>query len=96
MIIHPCLVLGIAAAVAGCAGKDWHDAGLPASERAALLLEQMTLEEKVGQMCQYVAPCYVPPGQGSPYKNIDATDGNLGNKDLADRYGAARSDHSCM
>ena len=68
-----------------CTRKDWHDTSLPASERARLLLKEMTLEEKVGQMCQYVAPCYVPPGQGSPYKNIDATDENLGNKDLADK-----------
>ena len=45
----------------------------------------MTLEEKIGQMCQYVGPCYVPPDQGSPYKNIDASDENLGNPDLADR-----------
>jgi beta-glucosidase len=30
------------------------DPSLPAAKRTALLLEQMTLEEKVGQMCQYV------------------------------------------
>ena len=49
-------------------------------------------------MCQYVAPCYVPPGQGSPYKNIDATDENLGNKDLADkiRRGEVGSFLHCM
>ena len=36
-------------------------------------------------MCQYVAPCYVEPGKGSARKNIDATDENLGNKDLSDK-----------
>ncbi len=79
------LLAGAVALAAACTGKDWKDASLPASERADLLLKEMTLEEKVGQMCQYVAPCYVPPGEGSPYKNIDATDENLGNKDLADK-----------
>ena len=81
-----------------CGKGDWHDASLPASQRARLLLKEMTLEEKVGQMCQYVAPCYVPPGEGSPYKNIDATDENLGNKDLADkiRRGEVSSFLHCM
>lgn len=81
-----------------CGKGDWKDASLPATERAKALLKEMTLEEKVGQMCQYVAPCYVPPGQGSPYKNIDATDENLGNKDLADkiRRGEVGSFLHCM
>ena len=84
--------------IVSCGKGDWRDASLPASERAELLLKEMTLEEKVGQMCQYVAPCYVPPGQGSPYKNIDATDENLGNKDLADkiRRGEVGSFLHCM
>ena len=85
--------------LAGSCGKgDWRDASLPAASRAELLLKEMTLEEKVGQMCQYVAPCYVPPGEGSPYKNIDATDENLGNKDLADkiRRGEVGSFLHCM
>ena len=79
------LVLGLAAVVMSCARKDWRDASLTAEERASLLLKEMTLEEKVGQMCQYVAPCYVEPGKGSARKNIDATDENLGNKDLSDK-----------
>ena len=81
-----------------CGKGDWKDATAPAAERAKALLKEMTLEEKVGQMCQYVAPCYVPPGQGSPYKNIDATDENLGNKDLADkiRRGEVGSFLHCM
>ena len=77
--------IGLVLLAASCGKGDWRDASLPAADRAKFLLKEMTLEEKVGQMCQYVAPCYVPPGQGSPYKNIDATDENLGNKDLADR-----------
>ena len=94
------LITGICilAVLASCGRKDWRDASLPSAERARLLLKEMTLEEKVGQMCQYVAPCYVPPGQGSPYKNIDATDENLGNKDLADkiRRGEVGSFLHCM
>ena len=58
---------------------------MPVDKRVKLLLKEMTLEEKIGQMCQYVGPCYVPPDQGSPYKNIDASDENLGNPDLAGR-----------
>ncbi len=92
------ILLWFAVSVISCGKGDWHDASLPASQRARLLLKEMTLEEKVGQMCQYVAPCYVPPGQGSPYKNIDATDENLGNKDLADkiRRGEVSSFLHCM
>lgn len=70
---------------ASCSGGDWHDASLPVEKRVKLLLKEMTLEEKIGQMCQYVGPCYVPPDQGSPYKNIDASDENLGDPDMADR-----------
>ena len=92
------ILLLLLASLASCGKEDWRDTSLPASDRAKLLLREMTLEEKVGQMCQYVAPCYVPPGQGSPYKNIDATDENLGNKDLADkiRRGEVGSFLHCM
>ena len=92
------LLIGIAILMVSCGKGDWRDATAPATERAKALLKEMTLEEKVGQMCQYVAPCYVPPGQGSPYKNIDATDENLGNKDLADkiRRGEVGSFLHCM
>ncbi len=92
------IIIGIAILMVSCGKGDWRDASLPAAERAKALLKEMTLEEKVGQMCQYVAPCYVPPGQGSPYKNIDATDENLGNKDLADkiRRGEVGSFLHCM
>ena len=92
------LFIGIAILMVSCGKGDWRDATAPATKRAKALLKEMTLEEKVGQMCQYVAPCYVPPGQGSPYKNIDATDENLGNKDLADkiRRGEVGSFLHCM
>ena len=92
------IIIGIAILMVSCGKGDWTDASLPAADRAKALLKEMTLEEKVGQMCQYVAPCYVPPGQGSPYKNIDATDENLGNKDLADkiRRGEVGSFLHCM
>lgn len=79
------MVLASLCALVSCATKDWRDASLPAEERARLLLKDMTLEEKVGQMCQYVAPCYVEPGKGAARKNIDATDENLGNKNLSDK-----------
>ena len=79
-VILACIFIG-----ASCSRGDWKDPSLPACERARLLLKEMTLEEKIGQMCQYVGPCYVPPDQGSPYKNIDASDENLGNPALATR-----------
>ena len=92
------ILLSLSVFLFSCGKGDWRDASLPAADRAKLLLKEMTLQEKVGQMCQYVAPCYVPPGQGSPYKNIDATDENLGNKDLADkiRRGEVGSFLHCM
>ena len=39
--------------------KSYKDTSLPPAERAALLLKEMTLEEKIGQMCQYVGPSHV-------------------------------------
>lgn len=78
-------VLGTAVLTAGCTKADWKDASLEPSVRARALLARMTLEEKVGQMCQYVGPCYVPPGEGSAHGNVDATDENLGHPDMADK-----------
>ncbi len=79
-LLIACIVLASA-----CSSGDWHDASLSPEKRVRLLLKEMTLEEKIGQMCQYVGPCYVPPDQGSPYKNIDASDENMGNPNLAER-----------
>jgi len=70
---------------AACSRGDYMDASLSPEVRTKLLLKEMTLEEKIGQMCQYVGPCYVEPGHGSPYKNIDAADDNLGKPDVADK-----------
>ncbi len=84
------LYLAAILAVTACSSGGWKDASLPAEKRAKLLLKEMTLEEKIGQMCQYVGPCYVPPDQGSPYKNIDASDENLGNPGLADKIRAGK------
>ena len=61
------------------------DSSLKPGERAKILLGQMSLEEKIGQMCQYVSPGYVPPGQGSPFKNIDAIDENMCDPDMAEK-----------
>lgn len=36
------------------AQQDYLNASLPTNERVELLLKQMTLDEKIGQMCQYV------------------------------------------
>ena len=80
------LYLSAAALIlAACSPKDYMDASLSPETRTRILLSRMTLEEKIGQMCQYVGPCYVEPGHGSPYKNIDAADENLGNADVAER-----------
>lgn len=76
--------------LASCSTGDWKDPSLTPEQRTKILLKEMTLEEKVGQMCQYVGPCYVEPGKGSPYKNIDAADENLGNKDVADKVRAGQ------
>lgn len=86
MMKRKAIILAAAALMAAsCSQGDWKDSTLSPGKRAGLLLKEMTLEEKIGQMCQYVGPCYVPPGQGSPYKNIDAADENLGNPDIADK-----------
>ena len=85
MMKRTLLLSAFALLALGCAKKDYRDVSLPACERACILLSQMTLEEKVGQMCQYVGPCYVPPGQGTAHGNIDADDPNLGNPGMAEK-----------
>lgn len=37
-----------------CREKSYTDTNLPAEERAEILLKQMTLDEKIGQMCMYI------------------------------------------
>ena len=79
------LLIAAVLLAASCSRGDWRDASLSPEKRTRLILKEMTLEEKIGQMCQYVGPCYVPPDQGSPYKNIDASDDNLGDPNMADK-----------
>lgn len=54
--IKPCICLLIIAALGSCKNKsnDYMDASLPVDTRVEALMSQMTLEEKVGQMCQWV------------------------------------------
>ena len=58
--------------------KSYKDTSLPPAKRAALLLKEMTLEEKIGQMCQYVGPSHVEENEkkqgqsSSDMNNIDA------------------------
>ena len=72
MKTHLICLFAAALLLAACSSKDWMDTSLSPEKRAGILLKQMTLEEKIGQMCQYVGPCYVEPGKGSASKNIDA------------------------
>lgn len=50
--------------------QDYKNAKLAPSLRAASLLKAMTLEEKIGQMCQFAAPGYFQDNNSS--SNIDA------------------------
>lgn len=56
-----------------CAGyaQDYMNDALSPAKRASLLLKKMTLEEKVGQLCQYAAPGYWQDDAQSG--NIDAS-----------------------
>jgi beta-glucosidase len=49
--------------------QSYLDASLPAARRTELLLAQMTLDEKIGQMCQYVAE--VPGSRTNTAENAD-------------------------
>lgn len=50
--------------------QDYMNASLSPAKRASLLLKKMTLEEKVGQLCQFAAPGYFQ--NDSQSGNIDA------------------------
>jgi len=56
------LIAGAACRQAGKAPETYLDPELPAHQRVELLLEQMTLEEKIGQMCSYVGEAAAAPG----------------------------------
>ena len=47
-------MMGLSAASCQSGNKDYTNPDLPVSERVSALMSQMTLEEKVAQMCQYV------------------------------------------
>ena len=49
-----CCAIGISTLACQDKSKDYTDPTLPVSERVSSLMSQMTLEEKVAQMCQYV------------------------------------------
>jgi beta-glucosidase len=47
------------------AEPEYLDASLPAARRAELLLAQLTLDEKIGQMCQYVGETSSPTAENA-------------------------------
>ena len=53
-LFHYVLILTVLGIAKGNAQKSYLNSQLPSSQRVELLLKQMTLEEKIGQMCQYV------------------------------------------
>lgn len=59
------------------AGKSYRDASLSPAERADLLLKEMTLEEKIGQMCQYVGPGHIEQNE----RKADQDSQDMGNID---------------
>ena len=56
--------------VCTASAQDYMNASLSPAKRASLLLKKMTLEEKVGQLCQFAAPGYFQDDSQSG--NIDA------------------------
>lgn len=60
------------------APADYTDPSLPSEERSARLLAQMTLEEKIGQMCQYVGEAAMPVGGASAVAGADNADEVVG------------------
>lgn len=59
------------------AGKSYRDTSLSPAERADLLLKEMTLEEKIGQMCQYVGPGHIEQNE----RKADQDSQDMGNID---------------
>jgi beta-glucosidase len=60
--------------------ESYLDPSLPVDKRVELLLKEMTLEEKIGQMCQYVGE----PSKSNALNNADEiVDYKLGMEDKA-------------
>ena len=92
-----CSVCVIAMSLSGClSSKDYKDISLPAGERAALLLKEMTLEEKIGQMCQYVAPSHADENskkdrqKSGNMSNIDANAFGVDGRDIIEKVRQGR------
>lgn len=72
-------------------GKNYRDMSLSPAERADLLLKEMTLEEKVGQMCQYVGPGHIEQNEqkaeqdSNDMGNIDANAFGLKSRVIIDK-----------
>lgn len=79
------IALAALVALTSCTTGSYKDSSLSAEKRARLLIKEMTLEEKVGQMCMYVGPCYAAPGSGAATKEVDPADTNLGKPELAEK-----------
>lgn len=72
-------------------GKSYRDTSLSPARRADLLLKEMTLEEKIGQMCQYVGPGHIKQNEqkadqnSSDMGNIDANAFGLKSQAIIDK-----------
>lgn len=64
------------------AGETYQDTSLSPAQRADLLIKEMTLEEKIGQMCQYVGPGHIKQNE----QKADQNSSDMGNID-ADAFG---------
>lgn len=59
LIIAPVILSQCQPAQTSHLSTNYLDASLPVDERIEALMSEMTLEEKIGQMCQYVAPQHI-------------------------------------
>lgn len=90
-IFYSLLFVGSIFLMSAANGKSYRDASLSPAERADLLLKEMTLDEKIGQMCQYVGPGHIKQnekkaGQDSnDMGNIDANAFGLKSQAIIDK-----------
>lgn len=90
--VWECVLLTGTLFFTGCSlDKNYQDCSLSPSERAELLLKEMTLEEKVGQMCQYVGPGHIQQNEQKKNQksddmgNIDANAFGLKSKEIIEK-----------